>query len=185
MSFRNNNPNTRSKIAKFSVDEWIEFRERLEQLVKNDMLSARDEEILRELIYKNKTTEQLAYLARNDENYSWLQSNQGKPMSARRIMQILTEYFPEFHIQKTHKKDNKNQKIRTEQATLKKVMISDDSCCSKCGCKENLELHHMFPVSLGGDNNDCNLLVLCHECHQKITLYNREIIRRNRMAYAD
>lgn len=128
--------------------------------------------ILTELIYNNKSTEELAYLGRTDENYNWLRSNQNKPMSTRWIQQILTEHFPEFHIQKTHKQQRKNQKIRTEQNKLRKTIITDDSSCAKCGSKENLEIHHMFPVLLGGDNEDCNLVVLCRDCHKRTSIYN-------------
>ena len=181
MSYKYDDANTRKQIANFSVDEWIGFRERLDKLIKLGELSERDEKILTELIVKMKSTAQLGYLAKTDYNYSWLKSNQGKPMSTRRIQQILTEYFPEFHIQKTHKKERKDQKIRTEQNNLRGTMITENSCCSKCGGKENLEIHHMFPICLGGDNNDINLLILCKNCHKKITIYNRDIIRKEQI----
>lgn len=181
MSYKFNEPNTRKQIAKFSVDEWIEFRERLEQLVKENMLSERNERILRELIYNNRSTAELAYLGRTDESFDWLKSNQNKPLSLRRIQQILTDYFPEFHIQTTHKKNKANQSLRNEQNRIKKIMITDDSCCSRCGSKENLELHHMFPVLLGGDNDDLNLVILCHDCHLKTTIYNRNIIKQHQV----
>ena len=176
MSYRKNEANTRQKIPNFSVDEWIEFRERLEQLVRENKLSERNEEILRELIYKQKTTEQLAYLARNDENYTWLQSNQNKPMSSRRIQQILTEYFPEFHIQKTHKKQNEHQKIRNEHPKLRDTIITKDSCCGRCGCCKDLQIHHMLPVMLNGDNDERNLVILCKDCHRQTTTYNKKYI---------
>lgn len=181
MSYKNDEPNTRKQIANFSVDEWIDFRERLEQLVSENKLSDRDEKILRELIYNRRTTAELAYLGRTNDAFDWVRSNQNKPMSLRRIQQILTDYFPEFHIKTSHKKNKKNQSIRTEQNNIKKIMITEDSRCARCGCKENLELHHMFPVSLGGDNDDLNLLILCKNCHHKITIYNRNIIRQNKI----
>lgn len=182
MSYKDNNENTRKQIANFSVDEWIDFRKRLDYLYKNNELSERNYKILSELIIDRKSTAELAYLGRTNKEYDWLRSNRDKPMSTRRIQQILTEYFPEFHIQTTHKKERKEQPIRTEQNNLRKVMITESSCCARCGCKENLELHHMFPVSLGGDNNDLNLIILCKNCHTKITIYNRNIIRKNRIS---
>ena len=99
-------------------------------------------------------------------------------MSVRRIQQILTNYFPEFHIQTTHKTNRKNQKIRTEQNRLREVMITPDSHCGKCGSKDNLEIHHMLPVVLGGDNIDDNLLILCRDCHQKVTTIYDEWLRK-------
>lgn len=178
MSYRNNEPNTRKYVSNFTVAEWIMFRQRLENLIEWGMLSERNEKILIEIIFNQKTTAQLNYLAKTDPDYSWLQSNQGKPMSVRRIQQILTEYFPEFHIQTTHKTNRKNQKIRTEQTRLRKVMITPNSCCGKCGCKDNLEIHHMLPVVLGGDNNDDNLLILCSDCHHKVTTIYDEWLRK-------
>ena len=169
MSYKNDEANTRKQIANFSVDEWIGFRERLDNLIKLGELSERDEMILAELIVNMKSTAHLAYLARTDEKYNWLQSNQGKPMSVRRIQQILTEYFPEFHIQTSHKKAHKDQKLRNELPEIRKVMITEDSCCGKCGSKEDLEIHHMFPLELCKDNDDRNLIILCGACHQRAT----------------
>lgn len=180
MSYRNDEANTRKQIAKFTLDEWLEFRNRLEDLYTNEEISERDYKILYEIVVERRSTAELAYLGRTNQNFAWLRSNQGKPMSTRRIQQILTEHFPEFHIQTTHKRQRKDQKIRTEQNNIKKVMITEDSFCAKCGCKENLELHHMFPVALGGDNNNLNLITLCNKCHQQISIYNRSIIRRNK-----
>ena len=71
--------------------------------------------ILTELIVNMRSTAELAYLAETDENFNWLISNQNRPISTRRIQQILTDYFPEFHIQATHKQNKKDTKIRTEQ----------------------------------------------------------------------
>jgi len=178
MSYRLNEEQTRKYTAKFTVNEWLAFRERLNKLIELNLISERDRKLLTEIIINNKSTEQLAYLAKTDEEYNWLVSNQNKPMSSRRILQILTQYFPEFHIQKSHKQNRKNQKIRTEQTRLRKVMITPDSCCGKCGSKDNLEIHHMLPVILGGDNIDDNLLILCRDCHQKVTTIYDEWLRK-------
>ena len=178
MGYRDNNANTRRQIANFSVDEWNGFRERLDKLIKLGELSDRDEMLLTELIVNMKTTEHLAYLARTDEQYNWLQSNQHRPMSARRIHQILTEYFPEFHIQTTHKKERKDQKLRNEQNQMRKVMITPDTRCCMCGSNEHLEIHHMFPVLLDGTNDARNCIVLCERCHKQVSLFYREQIKK-------
>lgn len=177
MSYRNNEANTRKQIAKFSVDEWVEFRNRLDFLIKTGKLSERDEMILTELIVNMRSTAELAYLGRTDKNYSWLQSNQGKPMSVRRIQQILTEHFPEFHIQKTHKKNRAHKEIRKEGSQIRKI-ITPDSMCWRCGSKENLELHHILPVSWNGDNDERNLMILCHDCHRQISNYQLTIFSK-------
>lgn len=178
MSYKLNEPNTRKQIARFSVDEWISFRERLNEILMNESIKERDKQILKALIVDMRSTAELAYLAKTDNTFSWLKSNQGKPMSVRRIQQILTDYFPEFHIQTTHKKNKPSQQIRTEQNNIRKTMITDESVCGKCGTKANLEIHHMFPVILGGDNDERNLLILCEECHQETTNYIREKLNK-------
>lgn len=40
--------------------------------------------------------------------------------------------------------------------------------CVACGSTENLNHHHLFPRSLGGDDDDCNLITLCGDCHSKV-----------------
>lgn len=171
MSYRENDKNTRKFTPRFSVDEWISFRKRLAKLIEAKVLSERDEKILTEIIVNMKTTAQLAYLARTDENYSWLQSNRHKPLCVRRIQDILTDNFPEFHIQTTHKKDGKKSLVRKEQYEIRKTMITEESVCGKCGCKTNLEIHHLFPVCIGGDNDDRNLIILCENCYRQATDY--------------
>jgi hypothetical protein len=40
--------------------------------------------------------------------------------------------------------------------------------CFFCGSNENLEHHHIIPVSEGGDNSHQNLISLCFSCHKKV-----------------
>ena len=44
--------------------------------------------------------------------------------------------------------------------------------CQLCGCIENLEVHHVRTVRIGGTNDLRNLAVLCRTCH-------REQVHRN------
>lgn len=37
--------------------------------------------------------------------------------------------------------------------------------CSNCGSEENIEYHHIKPLSLGGTNELNNIVPLCSECH--------------------
>lgn len=50
--------------------------------------------------------------------------------------------------------------------------------CGKCGETENLEWHHMIPLSLGGETDDGNMVCLCKECHKKATEYARVFMKR-------
>lgn len=40
-------------------------------------------------------------------------------------------------------------------------------CCA-CGDTEDLHNHHVYPKSLGGGDEDSNLITLCCSCHYKI-----------------
>lgn len=154
-------------ITQFTTDDWKEFRERLECLQKFGCLTERNYKLLYEIIVERRSTTELASLGRTSSDFDWLRSDQNKPMSSRRIQQILTEYFPEFCILST-------------QSSAKKTSITESSRCAKCGIKEKLLLHQMIPESIGGDNSDENLVVLCESCHQKANVYNKGIIHTDK-----
>jgi len=40
--------------------------------------------------------------------------------------------------------------------------------CICCGAQEHLELHHILPLAMGGNNDISNLMVLCHDHHMEI-----------------
>jgi hypothetical protein len=40
--------------------------------------------------------------------------------------------------------------------------------CAACGSTKELHHHHLVPKSLGGSNEETNLITLCHECHAKV-----------------
>lgn len=40
-----------------------------------------------------------------------------------------------------------------------------ETCCANCGSKNDLEWHHIVPLSKGGNNIRSNIVCLCHECH--------------------
>lgn len=40
--------------------------------------------------------------------------------------------------------------------------------CANCHSIDNLQVHHIIPLSLGGTNYESNLVTLCGNCHAKI-----------------
>lgn len=40
--------------------------------------------------------------------------------------------------------------------------------CVNCGKSNDLHLHHIVPLAIGGTNNISNIVILCSECHGKI-----------------
>ena len=51
-----------------------------------------------------------------------------------------------------------------EDARRERLLI-DDHECVECGKTDDLQVHHIKPVSEGGSNELNNLLTLCAECH--------------------
>lgn len=43
-----------------------------------------------------------------------------------------------------------------------------DNKCINCDKTDNLQLHHIVPLSIGGTNKLSNVVVLCGECHGKL-----------------
>jgi len=48
----------------------------------------------------------------------------------------------------------------------KATIERDGRACYQCGCTDNLEAHHLMPVSEGGLPELNNLLTLCRKCHR-------------------
>ena len=96
-------------------------------------------------------------------------SRNHKPYSRRRIQQIIAECIPEYNMFQKH---TERAKKRAQHHKIREKLTK--TFCGKCGCTENLELHHMTPLFLGGTDSDENLLWLCHECHSKVTKYQQQ-----------
>jgi len=50
------------------------------------------------------------------------------------------------------------------------VLERDNHECQRCGTTENLEAHHIVPVSHGGSDEKDNLAILCQDCHKEAVL---------------
>lgn len=48
------------------------------------------------------------------------------------------------------------------------ILKRDNYRCQNCGSKNDLEVHHIIPISKGGDKSDENLCTLCFDCHMNI-----------------
>jgi 5-methylcytosine-specific restriction endonuclease McrA len=50
---------------------------------------------------------------------------------------------------------------------LRRQMLRKYGVCQECGSNDHLEVHHIIPLYLDGDQFDeKNLRVLCYECHK-------------------
>ena len=48
------------------------------------------------------------------------------------------------------------------------VLERDNYKCSKCGSDNQLQMHHIVPLMLGGSNETENIITLCSKCHGNI-----------------
>lgn len=60
------------------------------------------------------------------------------------------------------------------------ILERDNHQCQICGKREDLSVHHIIPLSAGGDSTAGNLRVLCHPCHQKEHGHPARANRKNR-----
>jgi hypothetical protein len=56
----------------------------------------------------------------------------------------------------------------------------DGHQCRICGSTTSLSVHHIVPLSEGGDSTAGNLQVLCHSCHQKEHGHKVPVSRKKR-----
>jgi len=59
--------------------------------------------------------------------------------------------------------------VRTKPITKrlkKRILTRDGNRCVECGSTKWLEIAHVEPYRVGGNNADDNLRTLCNPCHQ-------------------
>ena len=75
--------------------------------------------------------------------------------------------------------EEQKQKNREERIALLKERRKKASGhirqCAFCGTDKELEEHHMIPLSMGGTNDELNLVFLCKDCHKAVTSYQWKI----------
>lgn len=45
------------------------------------------------------------------------------------------------------------------------LLVESRNTCNVCWQSKEVEIHHIVPVELGGDNSEANLIVVCRNCH--------------------
>lgn len=68
----------------------------------------------------------------------------------------------------------KKSRFKANKKRLEQLRAAKDGPCRVCGGAPPNELHHLIPRSQGGDDQNANLVPLCHDCHSKVTRYDRE-----------
>ncbi|WP_325630041.1 HNH endonuclease [Methanospirillum sp.] len=62
----------------------------------------------------------------------------------------------------------------------RQALERDGHQCQICGNTAELSVHHIVPLSEGGDSTLHNLRVLCHSCHQKEHGRHTSIVRKKK-----
>ncbi len=57
----------------------------------------------------------------------------------------------------------KRKKIPDSQES--KLLVESRNTCNICWQSKEVEIHHIVPVKLGGDNSEGNLIAACRNCH--------------------
>lgn len=57
-----------------------------------------------------------------------------------------------------------------------KLLVESRDTCNICWKNREVQIHHIIPVELGGDNADENLIVVCLNCHSEVHT-KRELAR--------
>lgn len=130
------------------------------------MPKSRDKEILRLAFIENLSTADIAELAKQNPE---LESRNHRPISKRRVLQIIAEYVPDYN---HYQKKGKSAERKGHYCFL---WSHDKTFCHECGTTENLQWHHKIPLFLGGTEDERNMECVCAECHKELTAYEREL----------
>ena len=85
----------------------------------------------------------------------------------KRMLKVFEREFPNWEPEVLWKFIN--QEKRNEAKKIRKSKVGEDSWCEICGYSFSpaLQIHHIIPISLGGDNSEDNVICLCPNCHKE------------------
>lgn len=152
-------------------DMWKAIpRKRMKEIRKqvNEMPKGRDRTILHLAFVDGLTTTEIAELAKYRED---LLSRNHRPISRRRIQQIISLHVPDCNDYQDH-----SHKDRKHADHHKFAYHHSKERCALCGETDRLEWHHMIPAALGGTAEPENMVCLCHGCHQAVSAYHRRLM---------
>jgi hypothetical protein len=70
--------------------------------------------------------------------------------------------------------DEKSHFVQMKGA--KRDAVVKGQICQRCGVADGLEIHHVIPRRVGGEDNPENLIPLCKGCHKRIEVLTCELI---------
>lgn len=148
-------------IARISVE--------LENWKPQNEIEKRDKEICTLAFIKNMNAQQIKRLNHPLIIGMGNRSN-GKPLSVTSILKICYQYFPFVKESRKGKRPASHEKRVELFKEQQKANITKPKICAACGATEDIKIHHIIPLSMGGTNDYFNLVYLCHSCH--VLLHN-------------
>ena len=112
-----------------------------------------------------------ADIANFADKHQCLITRNRRPISKRRVLQIIAEEVPDYNAYQI--KGTAEKKRRKDHESF--IWHNEKKFCVNCGAESNLEWHHMIPAFLGGTAEPENMVCLCDRCHDAITAYQRRL----------
>lgn len=94
---------------------------------------------------------------------SYSNNNRTNNISSVSIRRIINSYNLVYEKEKISQNTVRRNNDYKSFENIKKRRLK---VCSCCGNKEKLNLHHIIPLYLGGNNDYYNLIYLCDNCHK-------------------
>jgi hypothetical protein len=92
----------------------------------------------------------------------------GKPVEKRRPKAAKSGHYPDvLHRPATPPR-------RRDDYDKEAILKRDGYCCSVCGSRTFLEVHHIKPRGAGGPDEPWNLAALCEWCHCLVDPFRRQ-----------
>jgi 5-methylcytosine-specific restriction endonuclease McrA len=98
--------------------------------------------------------------------------SKGKQLTACSIIRIIYKHCPYLKPERNERETDPRVRLMRKRKITPSKHIKQ---CAFCGNKNSLEEHHMIPLMFGGDNDERNLIFLCHECHAQVTQYQMQL----------
>lgn len=154
-----------------TIPERLEALSHYNKLPEKTQEEIRDKAILRYFLMDNLSASAIS--RKEDPAIVCLGNrNRGKPLTASSIIRIIYQHCPYLKKERNNRENDKRVLLMRKRRAQKSEHIKQ---CAFCGSKENLEEHHMIPLSMGGTNDDENLIFLCHSCHLGVTIYQGRV----------
>lgn len=129
--------------------------------------------------------------ARYELIYEYMTASKGKTIQLTNLSGLLDLFgadssivkeiqtVEEDHVKELQHKAEVTTRIRS-MPIYKRIISDAEGICQVCGMEyPHLEIHHIVPLSLGGDNSQKNLLVLCPNCNKKLDKDRNENVSSN------